>query len=38
MEAKIHLWETYEIILKAENKYENYYTDVIVWVNLIPSE
>ena len=27
----IHLWETFEITLYAENKYENYYTEVCVW-------
>ena len=32
--ATIHTWEMYEIILKAENKYNNYYTDVTCWVDL----
>ena len=30
----IHLWETFEITLYAENKYENYYTEVCVWAHL----
>ena len=29
-----HVWEMQEITLKAENAYENYYTDVTVWVDL----
>ena len=29
-----HVWEMQEVALKAENKYENYYTDVTVWVDL----
>lgn len=32
--SEIHLWEMQEIILEAENEYENYYTDVTVWVDL----
>ena len=30
----IHVWEMHEITLKAENEYNNYYTDVICWVEL----
>ena len=30
----IHLWETFEITLFAEEEYENYYTDVCIWANL----
>jgi hypothetical protein len=30
----LHVWEMYEITLKAENKYNNYYTDVTCWVEL----
>jgi hypothetical protein len=30
----IHTWEMHEIILKAENQYKNYYTDVTCWVEL----
>lgn len=33
-ERTIHLWETFEIVLYAEQVYENYYTDVCVWVHL----
>ena len=29
-----HVWEKYEIVLTAENKYENPYTEVEVWVEL----
>ena len=29
-----HTWELYEISLKAEKIYENYYTDVACWVEL----
>ena len=34
MPTVIHTWEMHEIILKAENKYKNYYTDVTCWVEL----
>jgi hypothetical protein len=30
----IHIWEMHEIVLTAENEYENYYTDVTCWVDL----
>ena len=30
----VHIWEKYDIILKADKKYKNYYTDVICWVDL----
>ena len=30
----IHVWDMHEIILKAENSYQNYYTDVTCWVDL----
>lgn len=30
----IHLWETFEIVLHAEQAYENYYTDVCIWAHL----
>jgi hypothetical protein len=30
--SKIHVWEMHEIVLKAEKKYNNYYTDVTCWV------
>ena len=33
-EKKIHPWQMQEIILLAEKQYENYYTDVDVWVQL----
>lgn len=29
-----HVWELKEIILTAENEYQNYYTDVTCWVDL----
>jgi hypothetical protein len=32
--SSIHIWEMKEIILKAENNYNNYYTDVTCWVEL----
>ena len=32
--SKIHTWEMIEIKLKAENVYNNFYTDVTCWVNL----
>lgn len=31
---KIHTWEMHEVILKAENNYSNYYTEVTCWVDL----
>ncbi len=30
----IHTWEMQEIVLYAENEYDNYYTDVTCWVEL----
>lgn len=30
----IHTWEMHEIVLKAEKRYQNYYTDVTCWVEL----
>ncbi len=30
----LHTWELYEITLKAEKKYNNYYTDVTCWADL----
>ncbi|MBN2636968.1 MAG: DUF4038 domain-containing protein [Prolixibacteraceae bacterium] len=32
--ADIHPWEMTEIVLNAENAYDNYYTDVTCWVDL----
>ena len=32
--SKIHVWEMKEIKLKAEKVYNNFYTDVICWVDL----
>jgi hypothetical protein len=32
--ADPHVWEMQEIVLKAENHYNNYYTDITVWVDL----
>ena len=32
--SNIHTWDMKEIILKAENIYENYYTEVTCWVEL----
>ncbi len=32
--TRVHVWEMKEIVLKAEKKYENYYTDVTCWVEL----
>ena len=32
--ADIHTWEMYEIVLKADLEYENYYTDVTCWLDL----
>jgi hypothetical protein len=31
---KIHVWEMQEINLKAEQQYENFYTDVTCWIEL----
>lgn len=31
---EIHVWEMKEIVLTAENEYDNYYTDVNCWVDL----
>jgi hypothetical protein len=31
----VHTWEMLEITFEAENKYENYYTDVTCWVDLV---
>lgn len=33
-QSSIHVWETYEVCLKAKNSYMNPYTDVIVWADL----
>jgi len=33
-QKQIHAWETQEIIFLAEKPYENYYTDVDMWVQL----
>jgi hypothetical protein len=30
----VHVWKIYEIELKAEKKYNNYYSDVTCWVDL----
>ena len=30
--AQIHTWEMQEIVLHAEQEYDNYYTDVTCWV------
>lgn len=32
--ADPHVWEMQEITLKAQNTYDNYYTEVTVWVDL----
>jgi hypothetical protein len=32
--SDIHTWEMHEIVLKAEKKYRNYYTEVTCWVDL----
>jgi hypothetical protein len=32
--AQVHPWEMQEIVLHAEKKYTNYYTDVDMWVQL----
>ncbi len=34
MTREIHVWETYEICLRAKETYENPYTDVVVWADL----
>jgi hypothetical protein len=33
-ERKLHTWEVYEITLRAEKEYANYYSDVTCWVDL----
>ena len=33
-QTQIHAWETQEIVLLAEKSYQNYYTDVDMWVQL----
>ena len=33
-QTQIHTWETQEIVLLAEKSYQNYYTDVDMWVQL----
>lgn len=30
----IHVWEMHEIVLQAEQTYQNFYTDVTCWVDL----
>lgn len=30
----VHVWEFYELTFEAENEYDNYYTDVRMWVKL----
>jgi hypothetical protein len=32
--SDVHVWETREIVLKAEKHYDNFYTDVECWVDL----
>jgi hypothetical protein len=32
--SDVHVWQIFEITLKAENKYINYYRDVTCWVEL----
>ncbi|HPR74348.1 MAG TPA: DUF5060 domain-containing protein [Bacteroidales bacterium] len=32
--VSIHVWEMYEITLRAEKEYNNYYADVTCWVDL----
>ncbi len=32
--SDVHVWEMQEIFLKAENNYQNYYRDVLCWVDL----
>ncbi len=32
--SEIHVWQMQEITLKAEDKYDNFYTDVTCWVEL----
>ena len=34
LERVQHVWEKVEITLRAHNKYDNPYTDVVVWVDL----
>ncbi|HPY00626.1 MAG TPA: DUF5060 domain-containing protein, partial [Candidatus Marinimicrobia bacterium] len=34
----IHTWEMQEIVLQAEGKYENFYTDVTCWIDLTGPE
>ena len=33
-ESVIHVWDVHEIVLHAENTYDNPYTDVTVWADL----
>ena len=33
-QAVIHMWDVHEIVLQANNQYENPYTDVTVWAEL----
>jgi hypothetical protein len=33
-DSSIHVWETVEVVLKAEKHYDNFYTDVECWVDL----
>jgi hypothetical protein len=32
--SDVHVWEMYEVTLKAEKEYKNYYSDVTCWVEL----
>jgi hypothetical protein len=32
--SPVHVWEIQEIVLKTENEYRNYYTEVTCWVEL----
>lgn len=32
--AEIHVWEMQELTFKAENTYDNYYTDATIWIDL----
>ncbi len=32
--VNVHVWDVHEIVLKAENNYKNFYTDVTCWVEL----
>ena len=34
MHSAIHVWDTFEIVLHSSEKYQNPYTDVIVWAQL----